>query len=202
MKKHKKLYAAITLLIIVVLIFVVNNIKIQPYQTYEYNLLISPNICENLSFKQNEFDYIAKVCKRFKVKIKSQNKKIDVLLNKTLPQNIILDEIYQIEENDAELNNTKCFKEVFEMYSAKKISNKKMYEFMLEHYIGFKETATLYILNPKTEFDFCLYIDDKMIEIKYGGGKKYIEIDGIRYFNISCIFKNSFLLSSKILLVI
>lgn len=181
---------------------IANNIKLQPYQIYEYDLFISKKHCKEFSFKKNVIEYITKLGQRFKVKIKSQNKKIDRLFNKILPQNIILDEIYQTNEKSIEINNSQCFEEVLKMYSSKEITNIKMYEYMLENYIGLKETSSLYILNPKTGFDFCLYIENKMIDIKYCGGKKYIEIDGTRYFNVSCILKNSFLLSSKILLVI
>lgn len=62
MKKHKKLYAAITLLIIVVLIFVVNNIKICSINSHEadyvFDLLQNEYNSENVDICILDYDYV------------------------------------------------------------------------------------------------------------------------------------------------
>jgi len=62
MKKHKKLYAAITLLIIVVLIFVVNNIKICSINAHEadyvFDLLQNEYNFENVDICILDYDYV------------------------------------------------------------------------------------------------------------------------------------------------
>ena len=107
-----------------------------------------------------------------------------------------------IDKNETEVKVHQSFEELLQIYKTKKISNKLMYQYMLEDYIGFKETSTMYFFRPKTSFDFELFIEGRKIEVKHLYDKKFIEIDGVKYYNICCISKNSFLLSSKILLVI
>ena len=119
-----------------------------------------------------------------------------------MPQNIIFDEIRHLKGPEIELKGLQSFEQLLEIYKNKKISNKQMYKYMLEDYLGFKETATMYFFKPKTNFDFVLFVEGREIEVKHLCDKKFIEIDGVKYYNICCVSKNSFLLSSKILLVI
>ena len=62
MKKHKKLYAAITLLIIVVLIFVVNNMKICSINSHEadyvFDLLQNEYNSEDVDICILDYDYV------------------------------------------------------------------------------------------------------------------------------------------------
>lgn len=178
------------------------NISISQYGKFEYNLFIGNQKNTNINFKNNMFNYICNLEQRFKIKIKSPNNKIDKLFNKTLPNNIVLDELYGVSEIDNKTNCLLSFDDAILKYANKQISSKQMYEYMLKFYLGITETSNSYIFNPKTKFDFSVFIQNKKVEIRYCNSQKYIEIDGVRYFNISCISKNTFLISSKILLVI
>ncbi len=78
MRKHKKLYVAVVLLIIVVLIFAVNNIKICLINSYEadyvFNLLQSEYNTENVDICILDYDYVTGAS--WKVE-KSTNKDIE-----------------------------------------------------------------------------------------------------------------------------
>ena len=178
------------------------KISLSPNENFEYNLYVGNQKNTNINFKNNMFDYVCNLEQRFKIKIKSNNNKIDKLFNKTLPNKIVLNEIYGTRECDDKTNCLTSFDDAFDKYTNKEISSQQMYEYMLKNYFGITETSKSYIFNPKTRFDFLVFIQDKKVEIRYCNHKKYIEIDGVKYFNISCIAKNTFSISSKILLVI
>ena len=78
MRKHKKLYVAVVLLIIVVLIFVVNNIKICLINSHEadyvFNLLQSEYNTENVDICILDYDYVTGASWRVE---KSTNKDIE-----------------------------------------------------------------------------------------------------------------------------
>ena len=78
MKKHKKLYVVITLLIIVVLIFVVNNIKICSINSreadYVFGLLQSEHNPEKVDICILDYDYVTGASWRVE---KSTNKDIE-----------------------------------------------------------------------------------------------------------------------------
>ena len=78
MKKHKKLYAVITLLIIVVLIFVVNNIKICSVNSHEadyvFDLFQNEYNSENVDICILDYDYVTGASWRVE---KSTNKDIE-----------------------------------------------------------------------------------------------------------------------------
>ncbi len=134
-------------------------------------------------------------------KIKCRNKTLEYLINYYLPNRIILEDLNELDNANAD-----NFEECYFLFKQKKLSSLSFYLWLKHFYVGLIENENFLKFNTKLEEDFVIYytFNNKTKEIVFKNMKsqKYMLINGVKFHNCNLISKQNLDAIDKLMLVV